>query len=554
MVDCRSLRDCLLENVDDIDFIIKQILESLLNRDKHRRGSESLNSLVTLFEGRINEVKSLLERVGEFRAREDLIRQLEICVRERNEIIDKLETNLKVAEMALTSAIYQANNKIHSVRESEAHPVNSEVVIRFAHQISKNYSVVTSLILFCIISGDPSRPFPTEPEFRASALAAPRTNPPVVPSTFNLLRQQHAVMIMVEQDTFPTARKMAERSISAHRAILDHIPVQLGGMGRVSSPMTGMPQIPIQGKVWSPRTGYQQASPSPRGRGGAQWTSRGGGPGGISPFQKRNNTIGESSPRMVSPTVNINFVSPLPRINPPPVNKVPLQIGDYNDAVDKNFKLPYENDVTGVLVLSTPDMFDISFQGWVLMKYEEFGSFEALSENVSSPIEEFLRSRMTPLCEKLNELGIEYELVYDHSLSPNRKPRILMQTCGHVAGAAYYYQPSHVSSEDWSPLSSGNKKLMGLSLHPVYGGHFAFRSAFIFPQIHLVDFYAPKPLSILHSQAEIRDALESFNYNWKESHFRDFGAPIKRYSATQMEYFGKPVADRWSVLKKWCME
>ncbi|VDP01924.1 unnamed protein product [Heligmosomoides polygyrus] len=79
--------------------------------------------------------------VGEFRAREDLIRQLENCVRERNEVIDKLETNLKVAEMALTSA----NNKIHSVRESEAHPVNSEVVIRLAHQISKNYSVSAPL-------------------------------------------------------------------------------------------------------------------------------------------------------------------------------------------------------------------------------------------------------------------------------------------------------------------------------------------------------------------------------------------------------------------------
>ncbi|VDM83917.1 unnamed protein product, partial [Strongylus vulgaris] len=45
--------------------------------------------------------------VPEFRAREDLIRQLENCVQERNEVIDKLETNLKVAEMALTSAVYQ---------------------------------------------------------------------------------------------------------------------------------------------------------------------------------------------------------------------------------------------------------------------------------------------------------------------------------------------------------------------------------------------------------------------------------------------------------------
>lgn len=45
------------------------------------------------------------------------------------------------------------------------------------------------------IVGDPSRPFPTEPEFRASALAAPRTNPPVVPPAFSLLRQQHAAAV-----------------------------------------------------------------------------------------------------------------------------------------------------------------------------------------------------------------------------------------------------------------------------------------------------------------------------------------------------------------------
>ncbi|KAK6039422.1 hypothetical protein COOONC_23073 [Cooperia oncophora] len=203
----------------------------------------------------------------------------------------------------------QANNKIHSVRESEAHPVNSEVVIRLAHQISKNYSVSAPLYWQ---QGDPSRPFPTEPEFRASALAAPRTNPPVVPPTFSLLRQQACCTGYHFQ----------------------------GGMGRVSSPMAGMPQIPMQGKVWSPRTGYQQASPSPRGRGGAQWGGRGGGPGGVSPFQKRTSHIGENSPRMVSPTVNINFVSPPPRMNPPPVNKVEQMSSDSSSSSSSDDESP----------------------------------------------------------------------------------------------------------------------------------------------------------------------------------------------------------------------
>ncbi|VDM52867.1 unnamed protein product [Angiostrongylus costaricensis] len=232
-----------------------------------------------------------------------------------------------------------------------------------------------------------------------------------------------------------------------------------------------------------------------------------------------------------------------------------FKVGDYNNAVSIHFKLPYDNSAAGILILSTPDMFDVSFKRWFLAKYMEFGSLEALSETVSSPIQEFLQSRLDPLCEKFDELDIEYELLHDHSLSINRKPRILMQTCGHISGAAYYYQPFQVGFERWSPLSlEENKKFIGLSLHPVYGGYFAFRSVFIFPRLHLLDFCAPKPFPVLHSHAEIREALESFNYNWKDSGFRDFGGPLKRYSPMQMEYFGRPVAERWSVLKQWCSE
>ncbi|KAK6037703.1 hypothetical protein COOONC_24792 [Cooperia oncophora] len=173
----------------------------------------------------------------------------------------------------------------------------------------------------------------------------------------------------------------------------------------------------------------------------------------------------------------------------------------------------------------------------------------------SSPIQEFLQSRLEPVCEKFDSMNMDYELLHDHSLWPSRKPKILMQTCGHVAGAAYYYQPFQVRGEGWPPLPmAGNKKFIGLSLHPIYGGHFAFRSVFIFPSLQFSNFHAPQPLSILHSTEEIRDALEKFNYNWKDSGFRDFGGPRKRYSVTQMEFFGRPPAERWSVLKEWCEE
>nr|CDJ84399.1 MMACHC-like protein [Haemonchus contortus] len=269
-----------------------------------------------------------------------------------------------------------------------------------------------------------------------------------------------------------------------------------------------------------------------------------------------------------------------------------FNMGVYNNAVGSPFKLPYDPDTVCVLIISTPNMFDVSFKRWIQTKFKEkflakpielyqqsqqsclplskrpfireettvpasgpLGSWEAVSETVGSPIQEFLQSRLEPVCEKFDVLNIEYELLHDHSLWPNRKPKILMQTCGHVAGAAYYYQPFQVRGEGWPPLPMAqNKKFIGLSLHPIYGGHFAFRSVFIFPRIRFSSFCAPEPLSILHSTEEIRTALERFNYSWKDSGFRDFGGPRKRYSVTQMEFFGRPPAERWSILKQWCEE
>ena len=37
----------------------------------------------------------------------------------------------------------------------------------------------------------------------------------------------------------------------------------------------------------------------------------------------------------------------------------------------------------------------------------------------------------------------------DFELLPTRRPKILVQTAGHVAGAAYYYQLSDVENPPW---------------------------------------------------------------------------------------------------------
>ena len=44
------------------------------------------------------------------------------------------------------------------------------------------------------------------------------------------------------------------------------------------------------------------------------------------------------------------------------------------------------------------------------------------------------------------------EIFHDYDIDPvSRRPRVLVQTAGHVAGAAFFYQKSHVEiSPDWS--------------------------------------------------------------------------------------------------------
>ncbi|CAB3404368.1 unnamed protein product [Caenorhabditis bovis] len=231
-----------------------------------------------------------------------------------------------------------------------------------------------------------------------------------------------------------------------------------------------------------------------------------------------------------------------------------FKIGSYNQEVSHVFRLPYDGDAMALLILSTPNMFDVAFRKWIVEKTMEYGSFEALAENCSSPIQEFLNDRLQRCLDKISPIENDIVVMHDYSMTPQRRPLILMQTCGHVAGAAFYYQPRRFSKgQQWPPTTEldSDRKFIGLSLHPIYGGHFAFRTVLIFPNVHIPEYKEPETLRILTNIDEIRVALEKFNYNYKDSGFRDFGTPKYRYSETQVEYFGRPVADRWEVLRPW---
>ncbi|KAI6238535.1 Ribosomal RNA small subunit methyltransferase nep-1 [Aphelenchoides fujianensis] len=81
---------------------------------------------------------------------------------EKIELLGKLARELKTIELSLTEATFQAQRKLKALRTAQEKRVNSEQVVRYAHTISRSYSVAAP---FTWVQGDPSRPFPIELDF-----------------------------------------------------------------------------------------------------------------------------------------------------------------------------------------------------------------------------------------------------------------------------------------------------------------------------------------------------------------------------------------------------
>uniref|UniRef100_A0A1I7Y7I2 Cyanocobalamin reductase (cyanide-eliminating) n=1 Tax=Steinernema glaseri TaxID=37863 RepID=A0A1I7Y7I2_9BILA len=228
----------------------------------------------------------------------------------------------------------------------------------------------------------------------------------------------------------------------------------------------------------------------------------------------------------------------------------PFRIGSYNNVVADPFLLDYAPDTMAVLVVNTPRMFDVSFRRWLVDKADG-GDHNDVAQIVPNPIQSFLTDRLDAAKEALSYVSpfaIEIDTIHDYDMTPNRRPKILMCTCGHVAGAAYYYRPQMVPALN----SSSPKRMIGLSLHPRYGGNFAFRAAMVFPDLRLpADFVEPEPPHMLHSENDVAKALDLFNNHWRDGRFRDCGDPKERYSKQQTDYFARPPVERWEVISDW---
>lgn len=156
-------------------------------------------------------------------------------------------------------------------------------------------------------------------------------------------------------------------------------------------------------------------------------------------------------------------------LNPYGFEYYPLKIGWYNEQVAGCFRLPYHDDTLAFVIISTPSMFEKAFIPFV--------SKVDWVKTSMDPLDQCIMQHFSLIKEEFS--GFQIETIHDFELTPNRRPKILVQTAGHVSGAVRYYQRKDIISDPWD----SSKKVFGVCLHPSYGGWFALRGVTIYTTI-----------------------------------------------------------------------
>eukprot|EP00092_Neocalanus_flemingeri_P019413 GFUD01021027.1.p1 GENE.GFUD01021027.1~~GFUD01021027.1.p1 ORF type:complete len:244 (+),score=75.15 GFUD01021027.1:40-771(+) len=208
----------------------------------------------------------------------------------------------------------------------------------------------------------------------------------------------------------------------------------------------------------------------------------------------------------------------------------PFLVGWYNDQVSPKFHMDLPPATLAFTVISQPAMFEKA-----LLPFLSSQSRSGLHD----PIDECMLHYFSKLHDKFPSIST----LHDFQLSPSRRPKVLVQTAGHVAGAVRFYKP-----QDYPQL--GDKKHYPVCHHPVWGGWFALRGVVIFTELR-ADMERVEPPSVLSDDQAV-DLIKLYNDCWQDWRWRDVGrekeGEKERYSEQQIKYFETLPAERFKMI------
>ncbi len=136
----------------------------------------------------------------------------------------------------------------------------------------------------------------------------------------------------------------------------------------------------------------------------------------------------------------------------------------------------------------------------------------------------------------------------------DRPPFYHVQSVGHIAGVDEYVEPTsacddvtlitrHRDEEMWGDLRS---KILGVSLHPHFGGWYAYRMLLVLNNVSWPDSIDIKPITFLTPE-ERSTVITEFNSRPDIGHWRDFNnkeISVPRYDTVQFLFFHEKSTDK----------
>lgn len=94
------------------------------------------------------------------------------------------------------------------------------------------------------------------------------------------------------------------------------------------------------------------------------------------------------------------------------------------------------------------------------------------------------------------------------------------------------------------------QKIYGVSIHPEYGGWFAFRAVLILPGQLYSKLTQPEPTDVVPTQVGRIKLLDLFNFHWRDNRYRDIIPTKHKYCKLQQLYFNTTPKERQTVIDK----
>ena len=225
----------------------------------------------------------------------------------------------------------------------------------------------------------------------------------------------------------------------------------------------------------------------------------------------------------------------------------PFKLKWYNASVKNDkFKLTFApEDSLAFVIISQPSMFEKTFLPFVNEHWEQ------IQNNVIRDLlDQCMIKILGELKGHLELFDDQAQIMHDFEMTSGRRPKVLVQTAGHVSGAVRFYQEKD-ANPDLLERQNGSK-IYPVCLHPRFGGWFALRAVIVLPQIQAQNLKLKDPLDILPNKDEISELLNLYNHHWRDNRFRDCGPKVEeKYSKTQQDYFAiSPGNQRIEFLRK----